>query len=153
MVYFSINNRHNENLDLIAKSNEACRELSLISKGIAKANKTGFENILPENISEESFLADKYIRDLFSNKIAYQKLLDDFEFPYFQNKKGYGILLPNKTVIWFKHLSNECSDDEPCAILFIDVNDKEKPNKEDSDRTVQKIYKDGIKCEIKFVEI
>jgi hypothetical protein len=153
LVYFSMNNRHKENLDLIAKSNETCRELSLISKGIAKSNETGFENILPENISEQTLLADRYFRDLFSKKIAYQQLLDDFEYPYFQDKAGFGLLLPNKTVVWFKHLSNECDDKKPCAAIYIDVNNKEKPNKEDEDRTIQKIYKDGIKCEIKYVEI
>ena len=138
---------------MIAKSNEICRELSLVSKSIAKSNKTGFENILPENISEQTISADKYYRDLFSKKIAYQKLIDNFEYPYFQNKAGMGMLLPNKTNIWFKHLSNKCDDKIPCGVLFIDVNNNEKPNKDDFDRTVQKIYKDGIKCEIKYVEI
>ena len=123
------------------------------ARSIAKTNKTGFENILPESIPEQSLLADKYIRDLFSKKIAYRKLLDEFEHPYFQDKAGYGMLLPTGTVIWFKHLSNQCDDKVPCAILFIDVNNKTKPNEEDIDRTVQKIYKNGIKCEIKFVEI
>ena len=152
LVYFSINNRHKENQEIFAKDNEICRELSLVSKSIAKSNETGFENILPENISEQTLLADKYLRDLFAKKTAYQKLLDNYEYPYFQDKAGFGMLLPNKTVIWFKHLTNECNDKEPCGILFIDVNNREKPNKDNYDRTVQKIYKDGIKCEF-FVEI
>ena len=152
LVYFSINNRHRENLDIYATNNEICRELSLVSKSIAKSNKTGFENILPDNISEQTPEADKYIRDLFSKKIAYQELIDDFENPYFYEKIGYGILLPNKTTVWFKHLSDECDDKKACAVLFIDVNNNEKPNEYNYDRTVQKIYKDGIKCEI-FVEI
>lgn len=152
LVYFSINNRHRENLDIYAKNNEICRELSLVSKGIAKSNSTGFENILPEGISQQTNAADKYFRDLFSKKIAYQKLIDDFENPYFYEKIGYGILLPNKTTVWFKHLSDECDDKKACAVLFIDVNNNEKPNEYNYDRTAQKIYKDGIKCEI-FVEI
>ena len=152
LVYFSINARHKENQNIFEKDNQICRELSLVSKSIAKSNKNGFQNILPENITAQTPEADKYFRDLFSKKIAYQKLLDDFESPYFYEKKGFGMLLPNKTVVWFKHISNECNEKKACAVLFIDINDKEKPNEYNHDRTAQKIYKNGIKCEF-FVEI
>ena len=146
LVYFSINNRHKENQNVFEKNNEICHELSLVSRSIAKAHKDGFENILPDNISSQTLQADKYIRDLFAKKIAYQKLFDEYEYPYFQDKAGYGMLLPNKTVIWFKHLSENCTEKEPCVILFIDVNNTEKPNKDNYDRTVRKIYKDGLRC-------